>query len=81
MTTDTSTVSEVASEAMIAPSDPREQEWDDFLIGLKIWELRKLHYVGEMKQHDDFMDRTKTLKQVFGEICIPGEEDSFSTKV
>lgn len=47
---------------------PREQKWADFVGGLEPWEVHKLHIVGELDQHDRWLDGKIDLMTVYGEL-------------
>lgn len=87
MTTDTATVSKLdLGTAELAEAPERklsvsEGLWVEFIVGLRPWEIHKLHAVGEMELHDEYVYGNMDLKDVFSQICIPGEEDHYLKKV
>lgn len=55
-------------------STPSEQTWNQFLLDLRPWELHKLHVLGEMGLHDQYINGDIKLMDVFVLVCIEGDE-------
>lgn len=58
-----------------------EQQWVTFLRGLEPWEHHRLHQLGELYLHDQYMANMMSLQEIFVKVCIEGEEDQFSKRV
>lgn len=53
---------------------PSEETWNQFLLDLRAWELNKLHVLGELNMHDQYMNGTMPLMDIFVLVCIEGDE-------
>lgn len=78
---DTQIVIEIPELVVGRPLSEKEQHWADFVRDLQPWEARKLHRVGELELHDSYVHGDEKLVDIFVQICIAGDEESYSKKV